>query len=112
MFKSLFKPVVIDIQNCGRTRGSQFASDTFNEAYLEEDDKTFLCSDLFRGQLEGLVDYVQSNSTWPFANFSASNFSPTGAARSMSIDIRRLFMTWFITNPAKALDEWQHILER
>ena len=46
MFKSLFKPVVIDIQNCGRTRGSQFASNTFNEAYLEEDGKTFLCSDL------------------------------------------------------------------
>ena len=63
------------------------------------------------GQLEGLVDNVQNSSTWPFANFSAANFSPTGAARSMSIDIRRLLMTWLITNPAKALDEW-NILER
>jgi hypothetical protein len=85
VFKSLFEPFVIDIQNHGRPDRSAFVYDKVNEAYTENNSRTFLCSDLFRSQLEGFVEYLKSGDGWSLGNFTTMEFSLTGAARSMSI---------------------------
>ena len=108
MFKSLFQPFVIDIQNHGSHPGSEADYDKVIEAYLEEDGKTFICSDLFRGQLGMIVN----DATCPFASFTTENFSPTGAARSISVDVKKIFKTCFATFPFKTPENFQHIFER
>ena len=111
-FKSLFDPFVIDIQNHGRPHRSNFVFDKVNDAYLEEDGKTFICSDLFRGQLEGLLSNLQTVNFWSLANVTTNDFSPIGAARSMSMDVKSMFRTWFGSYSFKTPEGFQHVLER
>jgi hypothetical protein len=112
VFKSLFKPFIIDIQNHGRPNRSAFVYDKVNEAYTEKNSRTFLCSDLFRSQLEGFFEHLKNGDGWSFGSFTTMEFSPTGAARSMSVDVKNMFRKWLLANLVEIPDTLQHILER
>ena len=86
-FKSLFNPIVFDIQNHGRYSMMNYIPDNINEAYIKKNSRTFLCSDLFRGQLKGLDDMLDQSRSGHFAYLTQKDFSPTGAARTMELDV-------------------------
>ena len=88
-FKSLFKRFVIDIQNHGRVDMAEYVHDRVKDAYVEKDSKTFLSSDLLRSQLGGLFELLKEGKSFGF--FSRKDFSQTGAARTMALDVKTFF---------------------
>ena len=84
-------------------------SDRVKEAYLKEDGKFFLCSDLFRGQMRGFSQSLERDGSW--ANYQ-TDFSPTGAARSISVDTKHLVRRWFLSLPLETPTNFQKIMER
>ena len=94
-FKELFKPFVIDIQNHGRYNKAEYVYEKINDAYVENvesDFKTFLCSDLLRSQVLGLMESLEEGSC--FSNFARKDFSQTGAARTMALDVKKMVRKW------------------
>ena len=85
-FKSLFNPIVFDIQNHGRYSLRNYIPDNINDAYVERHSRTFLRSDLFREQMRGLDDMLDKSQSGHFAYFTQNDFSQTGAARTMELD--------------------------
>ena len=108
-FKSLFDPLVINIQNHGRLDSSNLALNEANDAYLEEDGSTFICSDLFRSQLRGFFQTLERDSSWVICK---TDFSQTGAARSVSLDVKTLARRWFPELPFKSPKQFQEILRK
>ena len=94
-FKSLFMPIVIDIQNHGRYSMISYIHDNVNDAYVETNSRLFLSSDLLRGQLGGLDDMLDKSGNGHFAYFTQKDFSSTGAARTMELDVG-LFLADFV----------------
>ena len=87
-FKSLFNPIVCDIQNHGRYSMRSYTTENINNAYVKKGSGTFLNSDLLRGQLQGLDDMLDACGNGHFAYLSKKDFSKTGAARTMELDVR------------------------
>ena len=112
MFKCLFKPYVIDIQNHGRAKMAEYVDDNVNDAYLEKDSRTFLCSDLLRSQFNtGLL--ISLKERWSFiGNFNEKRFSDTGAARTAAMDVNKLVIQSFLTGKVEIPDMIQHIFDR
>ena len=86
-FKSLFNPIVFDIQNHGRYSLRNYIPDNINNAYVERHSRTFLRSDLFREQMRGLDDMLDKSRSGHFAYFTQKDFSLTGAARTLELDV-------------------------
>ena len=92
-FKSMFKRFVIDIQNHGRNDMAEYVSDNVNDAYQERDSRTFLSSDLLRSQVYGLFELLKEDNS--FGHFTRKDFSQTGAARTMALDVKKFFKECF-----------------
>ena len=85
----MFKPVVIDIQNHGRSDMTKYVLEHINEAYEEYNSKTFISSDLMRNQVGGLSELTTTGNA--FGHFIQKDFSKTGAARTMALDVKMFF---------------------
>ena len=116
VFKSLFKPYVINIQNHGRAEMAGYVYDKVNDAYKEKDSRTFLCSDLLRSQMGGLLDsglLDSSKEGWSFiGNFSQKDFSKTGAARTMALDVKKFIGDGLLTGLVDIPDNYQKYFDR
>ena len=66
-----------------------YIPDNINDAYVKKTSGTFLSSDLFRGQMKGLDDMLDKSRSGHFAYFTHKDFSPTGAARTMELDVQK-----------------------
>ena len=96
----MFERFVIDIQHHGRDRMCDFIGDNVEAAYLIRDSKTYISPNLLR-KIGGLE--------WQMGNgracgvFSKKDFSPTGAARTMALDVKKWFRecikNWLTTLP-------------
>ena len=94
-FKSLFERFVIDIQNHGRSDMAEYVSDKVNDAYEERDSRTFLSSDLLRSQVDGMFELLKEGKS--FEDFTPKDFSQTGAARTMALDVKKFFRECLLT---------------
>ena len=94
MFKPLFKRFVLDIQNHGRPR-SQYVYDQTSDAYIERDSKTYISSNLLRTQVGGLHHMMTDGQI--FGDFVKKDFSTTGAARTMALDVKKCFREYLLT---------------
>ena len=65
---------------------TKYVVNKVNEAYVKEDSRTFLCADLFRTQLWGVFEALESGDILSF--FKKTGFSHTGAARTVSLDVK------------------------
>ena len=96
----MFERYVIEIQHHGRNRMCDFTCDNVEAAYLLRDSKTYINSNLLRniGGLEQLMSNGRS-----CGDFSKKDFSSTGAARTMALDVKKWFRecikNWLITLP-------------
>ena len=90
-FKCLFRPFVIDIQNHGRVNMPEYIHHKIKDAYVENDSRTFLSADLFRNQIGGLFELLKEGNS--FGYLTQKDFSPTGAARTMALDVKTFFKT-------------------
>ena len=88
-FKTRFKRFIIDIQNHGKDIIFDYIRYRVEDAYIEEDDKIFLSSDLLRKQVGGFYQLMKDGKS--FALFKEKDFSATGAARTFELDIRKWF---------------------
>ena len=88
-FKSMFEPFVMDIQNHGRDSMRNYISDNVRDAYVGADSQTYLSSNLLRTQIGGLYEVMKDGKS--FSDFSKKDFSPTGAARTMALDVKKWF---------------------
>ena len=89
MFKALFRPFVLDIQNHGRRAMSEYVSDNVNDAYIEGHSKTYISSNLLGTQVGGLHERMKVGNG--FGDFEKKDFSPTGAARTLALDVNKWF---------------------
>jgi hypothetical protein len=101
---------VIDIQNFGRPDMTKYVYDKVNDAYLEKDSRMFLCSDLLRNQLGGLLDQMKEGRALDV--FTQKDFSQTGAARTMSIDVNRFFREILLKSLIDIPDIYRSIFKR
>ena len=95
-FKRSLEPIVIDIQNHGRYSMNNYVHDNINDAYVEKDSRTYLCSDLLRNQMGGLDDMLDKSGNGHFAYFTQKDFSQTGAARTMALDVKTFFTDFIL----------------
>ena len=84
----MFQHLVIEIQNHGRPM-NKYVYDIVNEAYIVRNSKTFLSSNLLRTQIWGLEDLMKDGKS--LGDFAKKDFSPTGAARTMALDVKKWF---------------------
>ena len=66
-----------------------YVSDKVNDAYVERNSRTFLSSDLLRSQVDGLFELLKKGNS--FEDFTVKDFSQTGAARTMALDVKKFF---------------------
>ena len=81
-------------------------TDNVHEAYIEENKKTYLCTNLFRSQMKGLVKNLERKK-YPV---NISGFSSTGAARTVSVDMKAIYEECMNSQPGK--DLFKEITER
>ena len=65
---------------------NQMISDKIDDAYVEVDGRTYLSSDMMRSQVAGFIQAL------PFFRFDKKDFSHTGAARTIALDVKGQFM--------------------
>ena len=75
-----------------------YSDEYVSDAYIEKGSTTFLSSDLLREQLAGLDDMMDSRGNGHFAYFSRKDFSATGAARTMELDLKNFVKDIIIKN--------------
>ena len=75
---------------------NQMIIDKINDAYVEVDGRTYLSSDMMRSQVEGLIEHMLKES---LSHFNKKDFSHTGAARTIALDVKRLFKSCLKTIP-------------
>ena len=109
-FRSLFNPVVIDIQNHGRKDKRTYVHDNVSDAYVGKTSKTFLCSDLLRSQVGGLFEILDEEG--PFNVFKKKDFSHTGAARTLALDMKQFIRSFLLNSLEEIPEEYKQIFER
>ena len=81
------------------------------KAYVEKNQKTFLCPHLFRAQMDGFIKNLGRKETPSIARFmKVSDFSTTGAARTMSVDMKEIFEEYLHALPLTEM--FKEIIER
>ena len=85
----MFERFVVDIQNHGRNNMNDYVSDNIKDAYIEMQSKTYISSNLLRTQIGGLYEVMKAGKA--FGDFSKKDFSQTGAARTMALDVKKWF---------------------
>ena len=68
---------------------TKYVLEHINEAYEEYNSKTFISSDLMRNQVGGLSELTTTGNA--FGHFIQKDFSKTGAARTMALDVKKFF---------------------
>ena len=91
---SLCSGPFLDIQNHGR-RMPQYVYDNINDAYIERHSKTYINSNLLRTQLGGLHAIMKDDNS--FGDFIKKDFSTTGAARTLALDVKKGFRECLLT---------------
>ena len=88
-----------------------FISDKVNDAYVETDSKTFVCSDLLRNQIEGLLEFLEKDQLGKLG-FTRKDFSQTGAARTMALDVTKFFRQGVLSGLMEIPDIYQSMFDR
>ena len=73
----------------------EYVHDNINDAYIQRDSKTYISSNLLRTQVGGLHYQMQDGKS--FGDFVKKDFSPTGAARTMALDVKKWFRECLLT---------------
>ena len=68
---------------------SEDVYDNINNAYIEIHSKTYISSNLLRNQVGGLQELMKDGKT--LCDFVKKDFSPTGAARTLALDVKKWF---------------------
>ena len=113
VFKSSFEPFVIEIQNHQSINSKDWRKETMNveNAYVEKNQKTFLCPHLFRAQMDGFIKNLGKKDALSIARFmKVSKFSPSGAARTMSVDLKDIFNEYMQALPLTEI--FKEVIER
>ena len=108
-FKRLFKSIVIDIQNHCKMDQRQYVENNVSDAYIGKDSREYLCSDILRSQVEGLFEQLQDAD---FHAFKKKDFSHTGAARTMALDVKQWLTKFFLNCLVEIPNEYKQIFER
>ena len=87
-----------------------YVSDKVNDAYEERNSKTFLSSDLLRSQVDGLFELLKDGKS--FEDFTPKDFSQTGAARTMALDVKKFFRECLLTCIMEIPDKYLTIFNR
>ena len=89
---------------------AEYVHDRVKDAYVEKDSKTFLSSDLLRSQLGGLFELLKEGKSFGF--FTQKDFSQTGAARTMALDVKTFFRTTLTDSLIEIPDRYLQIFNR
>ena len=68
---------------------------------MEVDGRTYLSSDMMRSQVEGLSENMLKEA---LSNFYKKDFSHTGAARTIALDVKKFLTAYFKTIPMLSED--------
>ena len=101
---------MIDIQNHARWV-EDFIYDKIDDAYVEKDSRTFLCANLLRDQVEGLFEYLKEGKLGKLG-FTRKNFSQTGAARTIALDVTGYFRKCILSGLMEIPDNYRHYFDR
>ena len=74
---------------------SEYVSDNINDAYIERHSKTYISSNLLRTQVGGLLELMKDGKS--FGDFVKKDFSTTGAARTLALDVKKWFRECLLT---------------
>ena len=67
----------------------EYVHDNINDAYIQRDSKTYISSNLLRSQVGGLHEMMKDGKS--FGDFARKDFSTTGAARTLALDVKKGF---------------------
>ena len=114
---------MIDIQNHARWV-EECIYDKVDDAYVEIDSRTFLqkivggcgqrtflCSNLLRDQVEGLFEYLDNGQLGKLG-FTRKDFSQTGAARTIALDVTKFFRQGVLSGLMEIPDIYQSMFDR
>ena len=90
---------------------TNYVYDKIDDAYVEKDSRTFLCSNLLRDQIEGLFEFLEGGKLGSLG-FTRKDFSQTGAARTMTLDIKMFFRQRLLTCFTEIPADHQQIFDR
>ena len=88
----------------------EYVTDRVEDAYKVIDEKTYMCSDLLRNQVGGLYALMEEGKS--FGDFKKKDFSPTGAARTFALDVKKFFREWMQICLPKIPEKWIPLLNR
>ena len=74
---------------------SEYVSDNVKDAYIESQSKTYISANLLRTQVGGLLELMKDGKS--FGDFVKKDFSSTGAARTLALDVKKWFRECLIT---------------
>jgi len=108
--KREFRKIVVDIQNHGRSSMLEYMTDRVEDAYKVIDENTYLSSNLLRNQVGGLYALMEEGKS--FGDFKKKDFSPTGAARTFSLDVKKFFRECMQICLPRISEKWVTLLNR
>ena len=68
---------------------TKYVTENVEKVYVRKNGKTYLASDMLRKQVEGLYELMKAGKS--FEDFKVKDFSETGAARTMALDVKKWF---------------------